>query len=235
MPKVKVFAFGCVALLVLSLPGGLRAQSSSLYTATPKPPQRVKGQLVNTDLEALSLTQVPRPEPKVFAVQDLLTIIIREQSSVKSESSLETEKDASVDAKIEGLPHLNLADLLKGNPRRSTQNDFPLVKATGTKDFEGEGEYERKDTMTTRLQARVVEVKPNGLLAVEARTFIQNDEEKLTISVTGFCRPDDVNPDNTILSTQIFDLRVVKVHEGELRRVTKKGLMTRIFEALSGI
>ena len=86
--------------------------------------------------------------------------------------------------------------------------------------------------MTTRLTAKVVDVKPNGLLALEARTQISNDEEIQTISVTGYCQPADVTIANTVLSTQIYDLRVKKVNEGEVRDASKKGFLTKLFEAI---
>jgi flagellar L-ring protein precursor FlgH len=76
----------------------------------------------------------------------------------------------------------------------------------------------------------VVDVKPNGTLALEARKHIENDDEKLTISLTGFCRPEDVAADNTVLSTQMFDLRVNKQHQGEVRNAQKKGLLTKLLD-----
>jgi flagellar L-ring protein precursor FlgH len=93
--------------------------------------------------------------------------------------------------------------------------------------FEGDGEYERTDEVITRLTARVVDVKPNGTLALEARTHLANDDETVTITVTGYCRAEDVTADNSVLSTQMYDLRVAKKHTGEIRDASKKGLFTK--------
>ncbi len=86
--------------------------------------------------------------------------------------------------------------------------------------------------MTGRVQARVIDVKPNGTLVLEARKFNQIDDETLTIVLTGVCRAEDITVDNTILSSELYDLSLVKTHTGELRRASKKGLITRLLDLL---
>ena len=211
---------------------GMMTQGRPLYVA----PQRVNGLMINPELAASSYTSVVPPEPRRFAVHDLVTIIIREQSSASSEATLETERDLELEGAIEAFPHLNLGDLLAFKKlvasRRGADEPFPAVDLGGSSSFSGEGEYERTDSLTTRLTARIIDVKPNGTLTFEARTFIQNDDEELTISVTGTCRAEDVALDNSVLSTQVFDLRVVKGHEGEMRKASKKGFLTKLFETI---
>jgi hypothetical protein len=112
---------------------------------------------------------------------------------------------------------------------------FGTQRGAGLHDFfvfEGEGEYRRTDTFSGRIQSRVIDVKPNGTLVLEARKYIQNDDETLEMVLTGLCRAEDVTAANTILSTQLYDLRLVKEHTGELRRSTRKGILTRVFETI---
>ncbi|MHC4994232.1 MAG: flagellar basal body L-ring protein FlgH, partial [Planctomycetota bacterium] len=114
----------------------------------------------------------------------------------------------------------------------SGRNDFPEVGVDFNREFNGEGEYERRDSMTTRLTGQIIDVKPNGLLVIEARTYIQNDDEIQDIKVTGTWRETDVAIDNTVLSTQGFDVRIQKTNEGELRKASKKGLFTKVLDTL---
>ena len=79
-----------------------------------------------------------------------------------------------------------------------------------TKDFEAEGEYARRDNFTARLTAEVLQVLPNGNLILESRTQMKQDQEAFTLKVTGTCRPEDVTPANTILSSQLHDLKIEK-------------------------
>ena len=222
------------------------AQSSSLYVQQPprlsapaQPPAQAAGRAdrpgppVNPYLQRMSYTAVAPPEPRRFAVHDLITIVIREQSVSTSESTLETQKDTTFDGGINAFPHFEASDLLNLRLRNSdSPENLPQLDVEMNQEFEGEGEYERRDTMTTRLTARVVDVKPNGMLTLEARTQIRNDEETQTITVTGYCQPQDVSIDNTVLSTQMFDLRVTKTNEGELRDSGDKGFLTEVLETI---
>lgn len=223
-----------LALVLLLLGRTAQAQTSSLYMVEPqpRPPARVHGLPVNPYLERASYTAVHPPELRQFAVHDLVTIVIREQSSSTSESTLETEKETRLDGGINAFPRFNATDLLNLRLRGNDSDNLPLVDVGSSNEFEGGGEYERRDTMTTRLTARVVDVKPNGTLALEARTHIQNDDETQAITVTGYCQPEDVAIDNSILSTQIFDLRIAKTNTGELRDASEKGIFTRILDAI---
>ena len=99
-----------------------------------------------------------------------------------------------------------------------------------SRSFEGEGDYARKDALADRITARVVDVKPNGNLVLEARKFVQNDDEKLELVLTGYCRAEDVTADNSVLSTQMYNLDLRKQHSGELRRASKKGLLTKLLD-----
>ena len=227
-----------VAALLLTIAGPvvLLAQTSSLYVegdalslqqiATSGVADRLSPQV-----SRMSLTAVRPPQPRQFSTHDLITIIVRESIENESESELETEKDFSLNGVISAFPDLRLKDLADFQLGQSTLNDGnPEVNITLNRSFEGEGEYERKDTFTTRITARVIDIKPNGSLVLEARKFIQSDKESVNIIMTGTCRKEDVTPDNTILSTQIYDLRLEKQHDGELRKAVRKGLLTKLFE-----
>lgn len=209
------------------------AQSSSLYLAEPAPPNIKDGKLVNTQLQAVSYVATILPKPRQFSVHDLVTIIVRESSTTSSESTLETEKGSEYSGEISEFPNLNLRDLLRLKVRpNNLSDDAPKLGVKFESEFEGEGEYERRDEVILRVTARVVDVKPNGTISLEARKFIRNDDETQTVKMTGYCRAEDVAPDNTVLSTQMYDLRLEKTHEGELRKTSKKGVLTKVFDAI---
>jgi len=227
--------FAALIALCAMAPGAASGQSSSLYVkAEPSPVREERGRLVPTEMQAMSWIAVAPPLPRKFQMQDLVTIIIREQSTATIDGALETEKeyDLSVDTKV--FPSTRLSDLLNFSLGSSNRNDdgFPDAEVGAKREFTGEGEYERRDELVTRLTARVIDIKPNGLLVLEARTYIQNDEEQLLIQVTGTCRPDDVTPTNTVLSTQMWNLHVKKTHEGSVRKASKKGFITQILDTI---
>ena len=239
-------------LLALAVWSGVSAagyaQSSSLFVAQPEvaanPPAPVdtaesatagtagEPSPLSPEVAAVSYTAVPVPPPRKFAKHDLVTIIVRESAEADVSASMETEKDTNVKGSIKAMPRLQLKELLDLQLRNSVITDPPSVDVGFKKDFEGSGDYKTEDSVTTRITARIIDVKPNGTLVLEARKFQRIDKETLEIVVTGTCRKEDVRSDNTVLSTQLYNLNLSKKHSGEIRRSTRKGILTRILEAV---
>lgn len=215
------------------------AQTSSLYVADVKPQPRVDGERIETRdtvspvVAQVSFVAVGRPVPRKFAKYDLVTIIVRETVTSDAESSLETEKSFSKKGKISAIPRLRLEDFLNLQIKQSGLSDGqPEINVSFDSDFEGEGKQEQRNTFTARITARIIDIRPNGNLVLEARNKIDTDGEIMIMVLTGTCRPKDVTTDNTVLSTQLYGLSIVKEHRGELRRASKKGILTRVFDAI---
>ncbi len=238
VPRINVFVSVLLAAVVLTVCATITtAQTSSLYLeqVDPLPPVTASSphNSLSPGISQVSLAAVRLPEPRRFAINDLITVIVRESIENDSQAELETEKGMGVNGTISAFPKLNLSDLLNFQLTPSSMDDgTPRVNITLENDFEGDGDFSRRDTFTTRVTARVIDIKPNGTIVLEARKYIRNDDEVVAMTLTGTCRHEDVTADNTVLSTQMFDLRLVKEHEGELRKATKKGLITKFFEGL---
>jgi flagellar L-ring protein precursor FlgH len=180
-------------------------------------------------LRAASRFAIAPAPPRIFHEHDLIEIIVRETSSAKSSQELETEKESKWKGAVSQWP--DFQHLLSGLKAGGT-DELPKVDLNFTKEFSGDGEYERRDDFTARLTAEVIEVLPNGNLILESRTRIKTDDEETMIKVTGICRPDDVTPVNSILSTQLHDLRVEKVNKGEIKKSAEKGIITKALDFL---
>jgi flagellar L-ring protein precursor FlgH len=183
-------------------------------------------------LRDASMFAISPPEPRRFAKHDLVQILVRETSRAESSHELETEKDYNIDWAIKAWPDIQLSDLLQLQMYAGRTTDLPRLDVEATKEFEGEGDYKREDDFTARLTAEVIDVLPNGNLVLEARTFIKTDEEEASIKVTGVCRPDDVTAANSVLSSQIHDLRVEKMHSGELKKTNEKGIIAKVLDTI---
>lgn len=230
-----------IVLVMLGVASSAMAQSSSLYMQTQDTQAATVNQAyvparqhrLNDAVAQSSYSAVQLPEPRRFAVHDLVTIIIRESTQTDFQANIETEKSSKFDGSISDFPRLNLRDLLDLQLRPSDMDEGPVKLGVDySSEFEGEGDYSRRESVTGRITSRVIDVKPNGTLVLEARKFIQTDDETLDLVVTGQCRVEDVSIDNTILSTQLYDLRLNKQHTGELRKSTRKGIFTKVLEAV---
>ncbi len=230
---------------VLALPVSLACdclgQSSSLYVEAVKEravPQTVAKRRDVVDrlapaIAQASFTAVALPEPRTFALHDLVTIVVRESTENDTKSNLETEKETNLDGSIDAFPKFQLEDILNGQLGASNMTKGkPKVDINFKKEFTGDGTFKRKDTFTTRLTAKIIDIKPNGLLVLEARKNVQTDKESLNVILTGTCRTEDIGTDNAVLSTNLSDLRILKQHEGEVKDATKKGILTQVLEGL---
>lgn len=224
---------GIVSAIALASPPAANEEvSSSLLAGTiaQAPMAAMEGGVVEP--ATLSLFAVEAPEARLFAIHDLVQIIVRETSRARRSQDLETQKDWELDGRIAAWPDFDLVDLLQLQLRASDTSDLPRLRMNFGKDFTGEGEYERRDDMTDRLTAEVIEILPNGNLILEARTSIMTDKETSVMKVTGICRPDDVTPANTVLSNQIHDLVIERMHDGELKQAAEKGIIAKVLETV---
>lgn len=235
---------GTILAALAILLSNAHGQSSSLYVTEPEQatasrfggaPESTNEQLRDRLAPALALESfivVLPPRPRQFAVNDLVTIVIRESSSTDLSSSLETEKSVGVSGEIGEFPKLSLNDLINLQLKANNISESPKVEVDFSRDYSGEGDYERKESMSARLQARIIDVKPNGTLVLEARKHLQNDREKITFVVTGTCRSQDIAADNSVLSTELYDLHINKQTEGELKKASRKGILTGLLDLI---
>ncbi|MFW6145969.1 MAG: flagellar basal body L-ring protein FlgH [Planctomycetota bacterium] len=226
-----------IAIIWVLTASTAHGQSGSLYRQArvdPEPAQtdEAAGKTTVERPSVRSLTAPPRAEPRTFREEDLITIIIREAASHATNGSVSTSRESSIDATVDAWVRLHA-----GTHGMIRPVDFekgkPAVKADGEREFEGEGKASRTDTMTARITGRIIDIRPNGNLVLEAVKEITTEGETYTITVTGVCRTGDITPDNTVLSTQVADLNVVKTATGAVRSATKRGWLHRLADALN--
>jgi flagellar L-ring protein FlgH len=215
--------------VILGIPGSTVAQSLFQRSADAA----TAGSAVNpmSALYPVSMFAIKPPEPHVFKANDLVTIIVRENNKVQRTQDLETTKEYTNEL---SLLNKQLFD-------QFLQFRLPTLAATSsrnhkladvTNEFTGEGDYSREDKLDARVTARILEVKPNGTLLLEARSSMTTDNEIQNITLSGLCRSVDITGQNTVLSTQLFNLNLNIQHEGELRKVNKKGVLTKLLETI---
>lgn len=205
----------------------MRRNGSSLLKATLNAKQdRAQARLADVSFHA-----VPEPVPKTLRKHDQVTIIVREQSQFSSQGRTELKKEAEFEARLEEFIRLKLRNAeVEGG---ALGPNGPSVRASGTRDFKGEGTVDRSDSFTTRVQAEVVDVKPNGTLVLQARSRIRTDDEERYFVLTGSCRVEDVNADNTILSSQLFDKDIRHSSKGNVRNASRRGWLSNLLDAVS--
>ncbi len=214
--------------------GQAAANASAVIPGTAGTPIRSFGRRASRapTLADISLYAVEAPSAREFAENDLVTIIISERSKTERNQKLDSKKDYSIDAGVQAW--IDLLQLLeaRATPDGKTSAQLPSVGVDFQSDFKGDGKYNREDKLTDRIQARVVEVKPNGTLLIEARRSIKTDEEVQEVVLSGLCRGEDITDANTIQSNQLYDLALNVQNKGEVKKAGEKGLIPRVLDTL---
>jgi flagellar L-ring protein precursor FlgH len=182
-------------------------------------------------LAQVSPFAVPEPQPKTIKKHDLVTIIVREESENTHEGKSDLQKSADLEMAVEEWIKLSLGNVeIKGGAQGPTP---PRIRLSGSRNFNGDATVERTDSVIGRITAEVVDVKPNGTLVLQARKRIKTDDEDQTITCAGICRVEDITADNSILSTQLFDMEFTKLNKGEVRNTTKKGWVPKLLDFIN--
>jgi flagellar L-ring protein FlgH len=180
---------------------------------------------------SVSYYSVAEQKPKLLRKHDLLTIVVREDSQFSSNGVTDLNRTGDLDAILNsyvGVQFTPSLKLVQNTP--STPFEF---KGSGDRDFKGNATLNRADSFSASITAEVIDVKPNGTLILQAHKSIKTDEEEQDFKLTGTCRVEDVSADNTVLSTQLYDLSLNKTHKGAVRDTTERGWIGRILDGLN--
>jgi flagellar L-ring protein FlgH len=211
--------------------GGQSLYQQAAQQATTQPAETAANGAVARP-QVRSLVAAPAPPKKTFTKNDLITIIVSEQASHSTSAKTSTGRDAKIDAQLKAF--IDVQSLKNGQVKPSAvAAGTPALTAEAQRDFDGSGSNVRTDTMAARIEGRIVDIRPNGNLVIEASKKITTDEESYTINVSGICRTEDVTPLCTILSTQIAELTIVKTSTGLVKDATKRNWLQKAMDKIS--
>jgi flagellar L-ring protein precursor FlgH len=144
---------------------------------------------------------------------DILTVVIEvdEKAQIKNES----ERNRS------GSDSLSLPALV-GLPQRINERlptgatTDPLVDISSDSKSSGDGSVKRSEKLTLRVAATVVDVLPNGVLAIEGSQELRVNYELRELLVSGFARSEDISRKNEITFDKIASARVSYGGRGQI-------------------
>lgn len=194
------------------------AQSSSMLG---DPEQRGTLRLSET-----SYSYVEMEAPKELRIHDLVTVMVDESAQVISEGEMDRRKKA--DGKFT-LSDWIIFDGLSAIPDPQSKGD-PKITGKMENKYRAEGELETRESMRFRIACEIVDIRPNGTIVLEGRRFIQANVEQWELSLTGIVRPEDILPNNTVLSEDVASLRIYKREAGHVRDGYRRGWFLKILD-----
>ncbi len=102
----------------------------------------------------------------------------------------------------------------------------------GGEDFRGTGSSSRNDALTATISAMVMEVFTNGNMKIEGRRKMKINNEDQFIHITGIVRQEDINFDNSIMSTKIANSEIQYDGVGDLNDSSNGGWGTWLFQKI---
>ncbi len=149
---------------------------------------------------------------KARSVGDVVTIIITEESTADASSQM----DANTKSEISGGPGLGFLTPF-GSWGLDTENKY-----------QGDGSTSRSGKLQAEISVRIAEVLPAGLFRLVGTRSVDINGDRQLIEISGVCRPRDIGPDNTILSTYISDAQIAYSGTGAVEDAAQPGVLTKI-------
>jgi flagellar L-ring protein FlgH len=151
-------------------------------------------------------------------VGDTLMVQITEKISATQKATSTLDKTGALDASITSLPF-------------AAPNSFKRANASArnANSFNGKGVTESSNDFSGVITATVVQVLPNGHLIVSGEKQIGVNASVDVLRFSGQVDPKSIVPGNSVLSTQIANVRIEQRGRGQQAEAQSMGWLSRFF------
>ncbi|WGH80177.1 flagellar basal body L-ring protein FlgH [Jannaschia ovalis] len=144
---------------------------------------------------------------------DILTVVVEIDEAAEINNTTNRSRSGSESMAIPdflGLPQ-------RIDPRLPAGASLAnAVDANSSSASTGAGGVRRKERLTLRVAATVVDVMPNGALRIEGRQEVRVNFEIREMLVTGYVRPEDISRQNEITYDKIAAARIAYGGRGQI-------------------
>jgi len=142
----------------------------------------------------------------------IVTVLLNEAAQASRSSGLTAERETSN----------NILGLNQANAIFPNSSFFENVTASGSSvSSNGGGTADQSAVLTGSISAVVIDVMQNGNLVIMGEKQLTLTEGTEVIRVRGVIRPEDIQPDNTVLSRRIANAQFSYSGSGDLARATR--------------
>lgn len=161
-------------------------------------------------------------DAKARRIGDIITVILRENTTATKSASttVEKESDVAIDPII-GL----------GGNNVSIGNEAIQLDLSSTNEFEGDAQANQSNNLIGNISVTVIRVMPNNNLIIRGEKWLTLNNGDEYIRLTGIVRPADINPANEVLSTKIANARIQYSGTGRFARAQQEGWLGKFFSS----
>jgi len=108
----------------------------------------------------------------------------------------------------------------------------PMIAANSSGNFDGSGSVNRKEKLTLRIAATIVNVLPNGVLEILGTQEVRVNNELRELTVQGYARPEDISRQNEITYDKMASARISYGGRGQISEVQQPRYGQQIAEKI---
>lgn len=165
-------------------------------------------------------------------IGDVLTVVLQEKTSASKSANASADKDSSGSLEnpilFGSYPQF---DLPGGFPLESTNDNTLEMGYKAEREFAGEAEAKQSNSLSGNITVTIADVLPNGNLVVRGEKWLTLNQGEEFIQISGIVRPEDINTNNAILSTQIADAQITYSGKGFLADSNNMGWLAKFFNS----
>ena len=164
-------------------------------------------------------------------VGDILKVNIKINDKLQFNNQTEAKRTTADSASVPALEGATnkIIHFLPG----LTPNPADLLSVNGNLDTKGTGTVSRQDVLTTQVAAIVTQMLPNGNMVIDGTQEITMNQDVREVGIKGVVRPQDINSDNTIDSTQVAEARITYTGRGQMNSVQQPRWGGQVIDAVS--
>ena len=160
---------------------------------------------------------------------DILTVVIEIDDEAEISNSTSRSRSGSESL---GVPQLlGLPQRLdKKLPEGATSADAVSINSSSKSG--GDGSVSRREELTLRVAATIMQVLPNGVLSIQGSQEVRVNFEMRELLVTGYVRPEDISRQNEITYDKIASARISYGGRGQITDVQQPRLGQQVLDAV---
>ncbi|MCE3044000.1 MULTISPECIES: flagellar basal body L-ring protein FlgH [Legionella] len=194
---------------------GTDPEYAPTYPVTPdvKKSKYMSGAIYSAE-SALPLFETPRARH----AGDIVTVLLIEKTDAKKQATTRQRKNDKMQiltAKFMGRP----IDFGSGYSA-----DFDI---NAKRQFDGDGQSVQNNKLAGSISVTVAKVLANGNMVVQGEKWIQINQGKEFVRLSGIIRPQDISPNNVITSDRIANARIYYGGTGQVNNTNAQGWFSR--------
>lgn len=169
---------------------------------------------------------------KPHRVGDIITVRLVEKTSAEKSSETDVSKDSrnvlGLPTVFGSTPTFNLPGVI---PMASNQGNTLETNIRHQREFSGAADSKQSNKLEGDITVTVYQVLANGNLLIRGEKWLTLNQGDEYIRLSGMVRPDDIDANNSVISTRIANARISYSGRGDLADANKNGWLQRFFNS----